>query len=100
MRSFSERLQAVLSKGNLRVADVARIFARPHSTVNGWAQRGLNPSGGPADVEDAYVMLGKLESYLQRSKMLPVPTKLSPLNRIKFIKKLRHLMLSPPGTKL
>lgn len=98
--TFSERLQVVLKKGNLRVADLARWFDRPHPTVNGWVKRNLNPGGGPADVDNAYEMLIKLESYLQRSRMLPVPTGLSPDKRIKYIKKLRVMALSPKGTKL
>lgn len=99
-QTFSKRLQDILTKGNLRVADLARWFNRPHPTVNGWVKRNLNPGGGPADVNDAYVMLDKLESYLQRSKMLPVPTGLSPPNRIKYIKKMRVMALSPKGTRL
>ncbi len=91
--TFSQRLQVILKKGNLRVADLARWFDRPHPTVNGWVKRGLNPGGGPADVDNAYEMLVKLESYLQRSKMLPVPMNLSPPNRIKYIKKLRAVAL-------
>ncbi len=94
---FSERLQVVLVKGNLRVADLARWFNRPHPTVNGWVKRGLNPGGGPADVDNAYEMLIKLENYLRTSKMhvkkrartLPVPTGLSPPARIRYIRKLR-----------
>lgn len=91
--TFSERLRVVLKKGNLRVADLAKVFDRPHPTVNGWVTRGLNPGGGPADVDDAYVMLGKLESFLQRSKLLPVPVKLSPSQRIGYVKKLRVVIL-------
>lgn len=93
-QSFSVRLQACLKKGNLRVADLAKLFNRSHSTVNGWVQRELNPSGGPTDVEAAYTMLGKIESYIQRSDRLPVPAGLSPLNRIKFIRKLRQEILT------
>jgi hypothetical protein len=91
--NFPERLRIVLKKGNLRVADAAKIFDRPHPTVNGWVKRGLNPGGGPTDVDDAYIMLGKLESFLQRSKLLPVPTKLSPPQRIRYVKKLRVVLL-------
>ena len=91
-KSFSVRLQDVLQKGNLRVADLAKLFERPHPTVNGWVKRGLNPGGGPADVDGAYVMLEKLESYLQRSKMLPVPTGKSPDWRIRYVNKLRILI--------
>jgi hypothetical protein len=91
--TFSERLRVVLAKGNLRVADAAKIFDRPHSTLDGWINRGLNPGGGPIDVDDSYIMLGKLESYLQRSKLLPVPTRLSPPQRIRYVKKLRVVLL-------
>ena len=91
--TFSQRLQVVLKKGNLRVADLARLFNRPHPTVNGWVKRGLNPGGGPADVDRAYETLTKLESYLQRSRLLPVPVGLSPVMRIMRVKKLRATML-------
>lgn len=91
--TFAERLRIVLKKGNLRVADAARIFDRPHPTVNGWVKRGLNPGGGPTDVDNSYIMLGKLESFLQRSKLLPVPPKLSPPQRIRYVKKLRVVIL-------
>jgi len=91
--TFSQRLQVILKKGNLRVADLARLFNRPHPTVNGWVKRSLNPGGGPADVENAYETLIALESYLQRSKLLPVPVGLSPVMRIMRIKKLRATML-------
>ena len=90
---FHVRLQAVLQKGNLRVADLARIFGRAGSTVDGWVNRRLNPSGGPADVEDAYIMLGKIEAHLTRGKMLPVPPKLPPVDRIRHIVKLRNILL-------
>lgn len=86
------RLQDVLKKGNLRVADLARLFARPHPTVNGWVKRGLNPGGGALDVDDAYIMLEKLESYVQRSKMLPVPLGMPPDKRIRYVNKLRILI--------
>lgn len=100
--TFSQRLQVVLKQGNLRVADLARWFNRPHPTVNGWVTRNLNPGGGPADVENAYEMLIKLENYLKTSKMhmrlrartLPVPTGLSPAHRIKYIKRLRAQALA------
>ena len=74
------------------MADLARLFARPHPTVNGWIKRGLNPSGGPADIDGAYTMLEKLESYLQRSKMLPVPIGMSPDKRIRYVNKLRDMI--------
>lgn len=92
MKTFSERLRAVLKRGNLSVSDAARLFERPRPTVNGWVKRDLSPAGGPLDVDNAYLMLGKLESFLQRSDMLPVPGRLSPLQRIRYIGKLRTVM--------
>jgi hypothetical protein len=93
--TFSERLQLVLKNGNLTVADLSRFFNRPHPTVNGWVKRGLNPGGGPSDVENAYEMLERLESYMQRSKKLPVPLNMHPSRRIRYIKKLRNHMFNP-----
>lgn len=95
--TFSERLQAVSRKGNLKVSDLARWFDRPHPTVRGWVIRGLNPGGGPADVDEIYEMLAKLESFMQRSKMLPVPIGLSPADRIRHVKRMKQRALSPKG---
>ena len=92
-KPFTERLQIVLQRGNLRVADLARLFDRPHSTVLGWVKRRLNPAGGPTDVDAAYIMLGKIESHIARGKMLPVPPNLPPVDRIRHINKLRGILL-------
>ena len=99
-QTFAARLNAILVRGNLRVSDLARWFDRPHPTVNGWVKRNLNPGGGPTDVDNAYILLGTLESFLQRKgKLLPVPVGLSPDERIRHIKRLRTQLLSLKGMK-
>ena len=40
-----------------------------------------------------YIMLGKIEAHLTRGKMLPVPPKLPPVDRIRHIVKLRNILL-------
>lgn len=86
---FGQRLQQVMEQGNLRMADLARWFGRPNPTIRGWVKDGLHPHGGPQDVNDTYAMLVKLENYVLRSDLLPVPKHLSPVNRIKRVNKLR-----------
>ena len=94
--TFSERLNSVLHRGNLTVADIARLLDRPHATVRGWVHNGLSPAGGPADVNAAHDMLGKLEKLLQSRNGVLVPIGLSPNERIEHVNKLRSKL---KGTK-
>ena len=94
--TFKTRLDNILLRGNLRVSDLARWFDRPHPTVNGWVKRGLNPSGGPADVDHAYSMMGLLEALLKVKHCgLPVPQGMSPKHRKMYVMKIRNIALNP-----
>lgn len=62
---FQQRLARVMETGNLRVADVARWFARRHSTVRGWAVDGREPAGTPTDVRLLFARLNDLEKLVR-----------------------------------
>ncbi len=87
--TFQKRLIAVMRDGNLRVADLARWFERPHSTVRSWVQDGYEPSGGPIDRNMVFIQLGFLEKEVRRSKLFPVP-RLSPTKRIAYLNEIRQ----------
>lgn len=55
--------------GNLRVADLARIFGRRHSTLRGWVVDGREPAGTPADIRAIFVTLLKLERAIRNKQL-------------------------------
>ncbi len=69
-----------MRRGNLRVADLARWFDRPHPTVRGWALKGIQPGGGPHDVETVKEQLALLEKLIAAKRGFPLP-RLSPRAR-------------------
>lgn len=71
MASFSERLNAVKRRGNLRDADLARWLGRRQSTVKGWLQ-GREPAGTPSEIRGLFSEVVKIEAVIA-SKALPVP---------------------------
>lgn len=87
-RTFQQRLQGVLQAGNLTVSDLARWFDRPHPTVRGWVQRGLQPGGAPLDIEHVQQLLKLLETLVSRKKGFPVP-RMPPSQRIAHLKRIR-----------
>ncbi len=82
--TIQRRLQACMKRGNLRVADLARWFDRPHPTVRGWALKGIRPGGGPHDVERVGEQLRLLEKLISSKRGFPVP-RLSPRQRKQHI---------------
>lgn len=66
--SFQTRLQKVMERGNLRVADVARWFGRRHSTIRGWVVDGREPAGTATDVRGLFWELNKLEEVIQLAR--------------------------------
>lgn len=92
MPSTQQRLQAVLQKGNLTVADLARWFVAPYHTVGGWIKGGFEPRGAPQDVQHIMALLGLLEALIKTRSGLPVP-KLSRVERGTYLKKLRKTTL-------
>ena len=66
--SWQKRLTNAQRAGNLTVADLARWFDRPHATVRSWVCDGVEPGGGPLDVEHARALLGLLETLIAKRK--------------------------------
>lgn len=71
-RTFPERLQWVMSHGNLTGADLARWFDRRDPTVRSWLNGG-NIRGAALDVAYVEGMLSKLEALIKAKDGLPVP---------------------------
>lgn len=90
--TFQQRLKKVMAGGNLRVADLARWFERPHSTVTSWVNDGWEPGGGPHDRDTVMSQLHDLEVLVRRKKQFPVP-RLSPRNRIAYLDGIRQATL-------
>ncbi len=42
--TFQKRLQRVMRRRNMRVADLARAFDRPYTTVREWVLHGREPA--------------------------------------------------------
>jgi hypothetical protein len=91
--TIQRRLQACMKQGNLRVADLARWFDRPHPTMRGWVLKGSRPGGGPHDIEHVSELLGLLETLIQKKKGFPLP-RLSPRDRKKHIVDIRARLLA------
>jgi hypothetical protein len=83
--SVSERLNRLLTEGNLTLADLARWFDRPYPTVRGWLQGG-DVGGAPLDTAWVLAQLKCLEKKM--GKGLPVP-RLSMAERAAYMEKLR-----------
>jgi hypothetical protein len=47
--TFQKRLKAAMRRRNMRVADVARWFDRPYTTVREWVLNGRMPDGTERD---------------------------------------------------
>jgi hypothetical protein len=93
MKPFDTRLQWCMRHGNLRVADLARWFGRPHATVRGWVLRKLNPSGSELDVEHIHSLLGLLETLIKARKRFPLPLGLKPADRKTWLAQTRRTVL-------
>ena len=59
--TFQDRLKRVMEAGNLRVADLAKLFGRRHSTVRGWVVDGREPAGTAADIKELFGRLSEIE---------------------------------------
>jgi hypothetical protein len=87
--TFGERLQAVMQKGNLTIADLSRWFERPYPTVRGWKDGQFEPGGAPLDIAMVLALLTKLEMQIRRKEGFPVPP-LTPTARIEYLEKIRR----------
>ena len=86
--TFQDRLKKVMAGGNLRVADLARWFERPHATVRSWVNDGYQPNGGPHDNKAILSALEKLERLVAGKRLFPVP-RLAPRKRIEYLGTIR-----------
>jgi hypothetical protein len=59
MPSFQQRLKRVMRRRDERVADLARAFGRPYTTVREWVENGREPVG---PVEDRREIMKRLEA--------------------------------------
>ena len=59
--TFQKRLKAAMRRHNMRVADVARRFDRPYTTVREWVLNGRIPDGTERDRRDIERILEALE---------------------------------------
>ncbi len=59
--TFQKRLKAAMRRRNMRVADVARRFDRPYTTVREWVLNGRIPDGTERDRRDIERILEALE---------------------------------------
>lgn len=66
--TFQARLQRAMLGGNLRIADLARLFDRRHSTVRGWVVDGREPAGTPADIRELFTVLAKIEAAVGKKR--------------------------------
>jgi hypothetical protein len=82
--TIQRRLQTCMKRGNLRVADLARWFGRPHPTVRGWTLLGIRPGGGPHDIERVHKLLEAMEFLIKRRKGFPLP-QMTPRERKLYI---------------
>lgn len=66
--TFQGRLKRAMEGGNLRIADLARLFERRHSTVRGWVIDGREPAGTPADIRDLFTVLVRIETAVGKKQ--------------------------------
>ena len=81
------RLQDCLTRGNLRVSDLARWLERPRATVSTWLE-GREPSGPAVDMSCIESKLWLLEKLIRSRKGFPVP-RLSPTDRISYLERIK-----------
>lgn len=82
-KSFTERLQTCMDRGDLTVADVARLFDRERRTVSDWVHHGRLPTGARA--QEADDRLTELEAAIRDKRGFPVPLRLSKRDRVKYV---------------
>jgi len=70
-KSFADRLNRLLARGNLSIADLARWLDRPHATVSVWVHGRGAPAGTASDRKHVERELARLEALFGRG--LPVP---------------------------
>lgn len=87
MKTFSDRLNECLRKGDMTPADAHFWFGRPRATVDAWIKYVRGPRNRGAGAE-AYRRLALLEDAIRLKKGFPVPHDLSLTARPHHIEKL------------
>lgn len=80
--TFQARLEGAMEGGNLRIADLARLFDRRHSTVRGWVVDGRMPAGTPTEIRELFATLVRIETAVRAKKLGPG---LSRVQRAEFV---------------
>ena len=87
MSAFADRLNRLLARGNLSIADLARWLDKPHATVTVWVHGRGNPAGTSMDRVCVEHEVNRLEGLLKVGD-LPVPY-LPRTERLAYISKLK-----------
>jgi hypothetical protein len=86
MKSFHERLNECLRRGQMTMGDLRWWFGRSYATTASWVKEDREPRG-PAG-EEARRRLALLEKGIALKKGFPVPSSLSNLDRPHHIEKI------------
>jgi hypothetical protein len=84
--NLADRLNRLLARGNLSIADLARWLDRPHATVSVWVHGRGSPAGTKKDREQVEREIKRMEGLM--GKGLPVPF-LPRDERLAYIAKLK-----------
>jgi hypothetical protein len=84
--NLADRLNRLLARGNLSIADLARWLDRPHATVSVWVHGRGSPAGTKQDRERVEREIKRMEGLM--GKGLPVPF-LPRDERLAYIAKLK-----------
>jgi hypothetical protein len=85
-----ERLEKVMSEGNLTPSDLQRWFDRPMSTVHDWL-KGAKVGGPPGDVAEVLWLLGVLEQKVKTKDGFPLPGRGGRTQRSWRIRRIREM---------
>ena len=94
--NLADRLNRLLARGNLSIADLARWLDRPHATVSTWVHDRGSPAGTLQDREHILKEIVRLETMLKHGHGLPVPHLPTREARLGYIANLRSLGPSDP----
>lgn len=84
MENFTLRLKLLMARGELTVADTARLFDRERRTVSSWVRDGRQPTG--ARVAETFETLRQLEVEVERGRGFPIPRRLKKRERTAYVR--------------
>lgn len=84
MENFTLRLKRVMTRGDLTMADIARLFDRERRTVASWVHDDRQPTGARA--RETFSRLIKLEKDVKARLGYPIPLKLSKRDRAEYVR--------------